>query len=106
MPRLWRARADSALEESGCENGRIDGRAEVRALRLLTAAALQELQLLASVDAFRRSAQPELAAHADDGIDDRGVALYHAHVLDEAAVDLDCMDRQDGQRAEGRVGAA
>ena len=82
---------------------RVDAATIVRAIQALGyskfadfAAALraQIFELRPCLDAFRDQIELESTRHRDDRIDDARVAEVGANVADEAAIDLQCVDRK------------
>src|SRR5262245_6894058 len=76
------------------------------ALGPITAEALQPHLLLDGLNAFGDRRQPERAPEADDGVDDGLVLRVLAKPGDEAAVDLEEVDREPLQVGERRVTGA
>ena len=62
---------------------------------------LEEVELLARLDAIGGAPQAEPAAHTDGGSDDRRVGLGGRDARQETAIHLDRVDWQHTKRAEG-----
>src|SRR5437773_1022727 len=71
------------VQHQELEAREVESRAEVGALRLLTATAFQKLELLARPDPFGADAQVKRAADVDHGTDDRRVGGYGGDGFDE-----------------------
>jgi hypothetical protein len=68
--------------------------AEEEPLVSLTAVAGQKFQLVMVFNAFCNGLHVHMPRHCDNGFDNRGVAGFMRDIPDEAAVDLDGVDRK------------
>eukprot|EP01136_Pigoraptor_vietnamica_P033089 Opistho-1_new@95611 len=82
------------------------GRREQEALDLVAAGALQEIALRHRLHTLGDHAQPQRTRHLDHRLRDAGIALVTRQALDEAAVDLELLDRKALQVAEARIAGA
>jgi hypothetical protein len=57
-------------------------------------ASAERLELRFGLDALGDHFQPQRAAEMDDRMDDRGAFALAAHAVDEAAVDLQAIERE------------
>src|SRR5204862_302964 len=82
------------------------GRAEVKSLVLIAAELREEGELLGGLHTLRDHLQMQTVGERDDGTHDRRVFRTPRHVFDEAAVDLQLVDRKAAQVAHARVAGA
>src|SRR4051812_7665787 len=82
--------------------------AEIVSLQLIAAGPEHRLGLIHGLDAFGYGLHLQLPREAADGADDcRAVfALHRIQVANEAAIDLDFIEREAPQIAERRIGGA
>src|SRR5215218_10603295 len=80
-----------------------EGRDEQIPLPLPAPMRREERELLRSLDPFGDHVHPQGLTERDDGRRDRAVVGVVGHATDEAAVDLEGVDRKESQRAERRV---
>src|SRR4051812_29969407 len=69
-------------------------RAEVEALVLIAAHRLERVELLERLDALGDHLEPQAVRERDDRLHDRRVVGARHQVLDEAAIDLELVDRK------------
>src|ERR1051326_9335799 len=77
--------------------------AEAKTLERMHPGRAQEQMLLGSLHAFRRHPHAEPAAEADHGVDDGGGVRGTLDIGDEAAVDLQAVERERAQIQQTRV---
>ena len=73
------------------------------ALHLIAAMPAQELRLLESLDALGNHLELQFARESDDGGADRTAVALGIQILDERTVDLQRIDRETAQIAQGRI---
>ena len=83
-----------------------DGRAEPKALHLVTSVGVEELELLVGLDAFGHHHQVEAVGEGDDRAHDRSAVRLAVDALDEGSVDLDGVDGHLGQVRQCAVSRA
>src|SRR5712664_928067 len=91
-------RAQERLELQG-----LDRTAEVIALRVGAAHLAQQIELLLGLHALGHHLHVQAVGEREDGVDDLQPVVGGAHALDEAAVDLERIDGELVQVAEGAV---
>src|SRR5262249_41268353 len=82
------------------------GLAEAIALHEVDAGGAQEQVLLGGLHALGRHLHAEAAAEADDGVHDRRRLARAFDVADEAAVDLELVEREAPQVEQARIAGA
>src|SRR5437764_2578066 len=80
----------------------VDRSGEQEALGEQAAESLQLGELLRGLDAFRHGPQAKALAHSNDAAGKRGRGAVRSQAVDEAAIDLDRVDREMLQVAVGR----
>src|SRR5687768_5906487 len=95
-----------AFEDDGVEKMDRVGAADQIALDLVAAFGTQHFELLGRLHAFGEHRDAEAAAEADDRADDRSRLGVVDHVLNEAAVDLDLVEREHPEIAQRRITGA
>src|SRR6185437_8787040 len=83
-----------------------EGGTEIKPLVLIATELGQQLQLLGRLHALRNHLQGQTMRERDDRAHDRGVLPERSHLLDEAAIDLELVDRKAAQIAHARVAGA
>src|SRR5258708_27117029 len=81
-------------------------RAEIIALDLGTALRPQAVELLARLHALGSGNHMEARAHCGDGANDGQALVLICHVANERRVDLDLVERELAQVAQGRITGA
>ena len=80
--------------------------AEIVALHHRAAERAQDLRLLSGFHALDDARQLQVPAEIDDGLDDVAAGRLRLDILDEAAVDLDLVQRQTMDVAQARKAGA
>ena len=79
---------------------------EIIALQMRRARHAQRLNLRLGLDAFSDDAQAKRTREVDDRVDDRGAFALAAHAVDEAAIDLQRIEREFADIVEARIAGA
>src|SRR4051812_5587481 len=84
----------------------MDRSREIKALEMRGAGGAERHDLRFGLDPFRDHAEPQGAAEMDDRMDDRRTLALAAHAVDEAAVDLQAIERELADVVEAGIAGA